>query len=79
MLGYGRAVSPGSGPVGYRRGVDRYFEEPVRPFYKERYQVASKVHTCKDCGEDIQEGWSYRVTVWKTGRWFQWKKSHEIC
>ena len=79
MWAWQQGKCQGSGLVGWKRGVDRYFEEPPRPFFKERYQVASRPHICKDCGEPIEEGELYRVTVWKPGRWFQWKKSHEVC
>lgn len=54
-----------------------------REFQREREQVATRPrddeHICKDCGEPISLGLVYRVTVWKKGRWFQWKKSHIIC
>jgi len=53
-------------------------DPPAGPFYKERFQQASRPHICHDCGEEIPAGMKYRVAVWKK-KWFDWKKNHEVC
>lgn len=51
-----------------------------QPFWKERFQKATWWdHICGECGNVIAVGVVYRVTCWKRGRFFRWKKSCEIC